>query len=187
MLWSALIPSGVALGLYYFVLNIPAREDGRSDTQPRYPILMGSGYAVLAATLLLGVLVLTPFKHNWTDIYNKPLQRLSIEIDEANVALRLTEKPVYAVHIKGKARGFGLPGNRLAISDDTASESRYSVAHKGLFTEIDSRLSLRVNPRHVAAFELRVQHGDVKVRNARLRNTLQLTITAPNGTITWVD
>jgi len=187
VLWSALIPSGVALALYYFVLNVPAREDRFTDAQPRYPILMGSGYAVLAATLLLGVLVLTPFKHNWTYIYDTPLRRLSVEIDEANVALRLTEKPAYSARIKGKARGFGLPGNRLAISNDTAKESQYTVAHKGLFTEIDSRLSLRVNPRHVAEFELRVQHGDVKIRNARLRDKLQLTITAPNGTITWVD
>lgn len=188
VLWSALITAATSLVLYYFVLNIPAREDrGAAAWPPRHPRIMMSVYAALAVTLLVGVLVLTPFRHNWTDIHSTPLQRLTLNVDAATVALRLTPSSSYAARIKGRARGFGFPGNSLVIDNDAAGSGTYSIAHRGVFTEIDSRLFLRINPTKISALDLRVGRGDVQVRNAYLRDSLQLTITAPAGQVTWLD
>ncbi len=156
IIWSAVIVYGLALVLYYFVFRIPQREDsaGETDkpvTELKHPVLTAAGYAITTVAMVVGVLLATPVHQNRDTIVNigdyDPMPRtLRLVADYADVFLYWHDDPNRPLaHFKLRARGFGLPGNRveskLELEDGVLS---YEMNHNGLYTERDTQLVVPV-------------------------------------------
>ncbi len=192
VLWSALLPAGVALVLYHFVLRIPARED--RATQPPRGAASGRArwlafaYAAAGGAVLVGVLLATPFDHRWAYALEPPVEQFRLAADEARISLELSPAAPATVAIDGDANGFGLPGNRLRVeTHESAQGVDYRLWHSGVFTEIESRVTIHVNPTRLRRFVLDLQRGDVEVRGRAWRDALDLDLSSATGRVSWRD
>ena len=173
VIWSAVIVYGIALALYYFVFRIPQREDSVGDADPpatelKHPILTGVGYSITAAVMLIGVLFATPVHQN-RDIlvrigdYDPMPRTLRLVADSANVILYWHDPGKPLAHIKLRARGFGLPGNRveskLRLENGVLN---YEMVHRGIYTEKDTQLVVPVVYTEWDRIIVRTGAGDIQ-------------------------
>lgn len=199
VIWSAVIVYGIAVVLYYFVFRIPQRESSASDAERsppvlNHPVLMGVGYTVVAAVLLVGVLLATPVHQNRDTFvragdYDPMPRTLRLVADTADVIVYWHDPDKPLAHIKLRARGFGFPGNRveptLSLEDGVLN---YEIAHSGMYTEKDTQLVVpvvysewdriivrtgfgdiqyAVNHRELPEFDLQTAGGDIKEWGSR--------------------
>jgi membrane-associated PAP2 superfamily phosphatase len=176
VIWSGVVVYAVALGLYYFVLRIPQREDVQPNapikgSDPlRYPRLAMAGYLLLGAGMLAAVLLATPVNQNEIekirpDDSSSP-RVLRLTADVANVVLhRIASDGVVTGEVRLRARGFGFPGSRVGRSRETAEGVLdYRIRHDGLFTERDTLVVVGVVPGAWERLEVRTGKGDIQVQ-----------------------
>lgn len=151
VLWSGLIVFFLAWFLYYFVFNIPAREDaGEAPVQshPRWAFWL---YGGLTLCVCAGGLLAAPVYHHYAYhqdlLAHLPPARVRLSIDRAAVTLQFTAED--AMTIRGTSHGFGLHGSRVhhrleeGASNDPA-RWRFELKPDGLFTELKTDLSIRL-------------------------------------------
>lgn len=180
VIWSGVMVYAVALGLYYFALRIPQREDAWALAQtlapptglpsPKHPRLALAGYSVLGAGMLGAVLLATPLTQTEIEKIrpgeSAPSPRvLRLTADVADVTLhRIAGDGAATAEVHLRARGFGLPGSRVERSRETG-EGRldYRIRHHGVFTEKDTRVLVGVVPGAWDRLEVRTGTGDIQV------------------------
>lgn len=175
--WSALLAWGIAHGLYYYALRVPAREDGRAAL---YPLIVGSRRmktAVIAAAIFVGLLIIgggmlaNPYYEELRPC--KPPSHLSVPrnlevlVDQLDVELYLVADTKGEIACSGVVHGFGLPGNEIDSSaeftDGPVPALRYRVSLKGWFTDIDGVGQFRVPVRDIKTIRVRARRGDITV------------------------
>jgi len=174
VIWSGVMAYGVALVLYFGVLRIPARESAGLAPPPgplvlaRRPRLAVAGYGLLGLVMLSGVLLATPVSDSIREVVRKgefePDPRvLRIEADHVRVIVYPIEGPDLGL-VRLQARGFGLPG--ASVDRDLEAQDgvmTYRLAHKGVFTERDTKLLIGLADGHWDRVEVRVKAGDILV------------------------
>lgn len=172
VIWSAVIVYGIALVLYYLVFRIPQREDSaREADEPaaelKHPVFVAVGYAIVAAVMLIGVLLATPVHQNRDSFvraedYDPMPRTLQLVADTADVIVYWHDPDKPLAHIKLRARGFGLPGNRvdsaLSLEDGLLN---YEMNHSGIYTEKDTQLVVAVVYTEWDRIIVRVESGDI--------------------------
>ena len=176
VIWSAVMVYAVALGLYYFVLRIPQREDAwaldapANPAPPRYPRLVLAGYLLLGGGMLVAVLLATPVSQTEVEKirpgeWSPPPRILRLTADAADVTVhRIADDGAATAEVRLLARGFGLPGSRVERSRETSDAVLdYRVRHDGVFTEKDTRVLVGVVPGAWDRVEVRTGKGDIRV------------------------
>ncbi len=179
--WSALIAYGVAHGLYYYLLRVPAREDSRAALYPvlaRSPRLKAATIAAVAflcAGIIGGGVLASPIDADLTArvrLAGFPVAPETIEalVDTLDVELRLVTEPAGEIECAGSIHGFGLPTNEIKagweFEERPVPALRYRVVQKGLFTDIDGVVRIRVPVQGLRRIVVRARHGDISVVDA---------------------
>lgn len=173
VIWSGVMAYGVALALYFAVLRIPQRESDRlAETQAipsdRHHHLAIAGYGVLGVAMLSGVLFATPVSDSEREVVRRgefqPDPRvLRIEADHVRLIFNRIEGPGLGL-VRLKVRGFGFPS--AWVDRDLKTDGgtlTYRIAHKGLFTERDTKLLVGLAEGQWDRVEARVGAGDILV------------------------
>lgn len=176
VIWSGVMVYAVALGLYYFVLRIPQREDARAHESPappmlsRYPRLALAGYLVIGGGMLAAVLMATPVSQTEVEKirpaeWSPPPRVLRLTADAADVMVhRIAGDGTATAEVRLRARGFGLPTSRVERSREIADGVvDYRIRHDGIFTERDTRVLVGVVPGAWERVEVRTGKGDIQV------------------------
>jgi lipid A 4'-phosphatase len=176
--WSALIAYGVAHGLYYYILRIPAREDAQPTLYPLIAHSRRLKTATIAAAVVVGLgiigggILANPHDRDLTggvSLADLPAQPETVEVvaDTLDVELYLVDDPQGTVSSEGFLHGFGLPTNDIkAVWEfDTRPEPvlRYRVTLEGWFTDIDGTVRIHVPVRNLHRVIVRLRHGDIHV------------------------
>jgi membrane-associated PAP2 superfamily phosphatase len=175
VIWSGVIVYAVALGLYYFALRIPQREDAWAArppqlVPPRHPRLALAGYSLLGVGMLGAVLLATPVSQNEIERirpeeWSPPPRVLRLTADAADVILhRIAGDGTVTAEVRLRARGFGLPGNRVERSRQVeGGVLDYRIRHDGTFTEKDTRVLVGVLPGAWDRVVISTGKGDIQV------------------------
>jgi membrane-associated phospholipid phosphatase len=176
--WSALIAYGVAHGLYYYVLRIPAREDARQTLYPRIAHSRQLKTATIIAAVVIGLgiigggILANPHDLDLgggvflSDLPAIP-QNVEVTADTLDVELHLVDDTQGTVTSEGFLHGFGLPNNDIKAVWEFESSPvpvlRYRVTLKGWFTDIDGTARIRIPVRGLHKITVRLMHGDIRV------------------------
>jgi len=174
VIWSGVIAYGAALTLYFGVLRIPQRESARSAmssstaTPARRSHLAIGAYGILGLVMLSGVLLATPVSDNEREVVRRgefqPDPRvLRIEADHVRLIFHRIEGPDLGL-VRLKVRGFGLPS--AWVDRDLTTEGgtlTYRIAHKGVFTERDTKLVVGLAAGQWDRVEARIGTGEILV------------------------
>ncbi len=177
VIWAALAPFLVAHAVYYFVLDVPRREDRQAADSAPVPTKAGrrtyAGYAALAAAALLAVLLAKPvaedshFYITETDAFAQT-RRLTLAFEPAEVELMLTDHPSVLLQVHASADGFGLPfakfHQREIRREDERIDIEYSLAPPGLFPDLRHKVEVVVSSRHLDAIVVEMDGGEVVLR-----------------------
>lgn len=171
VLWAGYSTFAVNALLYYFILNVPGREDSMrtasQTSRSRAPAIFG--YCLLGALLLSGVLLATPvskelaYRVTTAEMAKGP-ETLDLVFSKADVTLELTGPGTLPFDATGTVRGFGLPLQILnERGEHEGNTIHYRFEHEGIFTELEPRVHVRVNATRLREVTLRVAEGDVRV------------------------
>lgn len=181
VIFAGLIVYWVCHWLYYFGLKIPYKELSELDSGLQVNaenrktliwIYSGLGLVTLA-TLLLA----SPFnKEVKLEGDTKAALDLRISIDQASVDFILDSSLPHSFELIGDAKGFGFPSNKLIQKCESLDTSLVcEVKKKGLFSDFESVLRLRVNPSLLRSFELNLKKGQVfQTEDAKLPPNFQI-------------
>jgi len=174
VLWSGYLTFLVAWGLYYLVLRIPRHEQRKAEATgaaPRKPALIIAAGILLGVALLYALLLATPIEQPLSlDVGTDRIRRVrqvTIAADRADVTVRLVAATNYVLRLRGHARGFGLPINRIR-RDLTLSRTfgtvEFDLEHRGVYTEIDTALGASIALDALEKLVIRVGKGNVRVQ-----------------------
>ncbi len=173
VIWSGVMVYGVALGLYYFALRIPQREDALDAAPPepvaplRHPRLALAGYGLLGVAMLVAVLLATPMTQTEIEKIRlgdaAPPRVLRVSADAGDLTVhRIPAEGGATAAIRLRSRGFGLPGSRVERSSETQDgRVDYRIRHLGVFTEKDTRILVGVVPGTWDRVEVHTGRGDI--------------------------
>ncbi len=181
VIWSALIVYGVAHVLYYYIMRVPAREDSRGVMYPMIESNPRLKTAAIAASCLLGVGIISggifanpsnkdlAARIQFADYPAAPV-RVEVLVDTLDVDIELTAKPDREIECRGDIHGFGLPTNEIKTTWEFEAQPmptlRYRVVEKGVFTDIDGVVHLRIPLQNIRTIVVRAKRGDISVKNA---------------------
>ncbi len=179
--WSALIAYGISHVLYYFVLRIPAREDSRTalypmiESSPRLKAATIAAVILLCAGIIGGGILASPIdadldaRVRLADFPAAP-KTIEVLVDTLDVELRLVMGPPTVIECAGSIHGFGLPTNEIKagweFEERPVPALRYRVIQKGLFTDIDGIVRIRVPVQNLHRIVVRTRRGDISVVDA---------------------
>lgn len=177
ILWSALLAAGVSHILYYHVLRLP-RDEAPSDAPLAAPppesrwLRASTVAAVLGAAGVLAALFATPHGTPLDTVVPLPSppqapRVLEVQARKATVEIALVDAPASQVTIRGELHGFGLPLGRLGahveLIQGPAPRLLVRIEQRGLFTDLDGFVSLRVPASGLEQVVVRLQRGDIRV------------------------
>jgi len=191
VLWSAYLVFLVSHVLYYFVLNIPAREDGRLPA-----VAAASGrrwllciYAALLLAALLGILAGTPFHQRiWRPAVALPappdsLTSVIVRCPRADMEVQFVSGET--LDVSGVACGFAFPGSRIVVREiweKAPKRLTCAIEPRGWFGEYEAELAVRVPAARVGALVVEVERGSVSLGPASARPP-PLTIKVQSGRV----
>jgi lipid A 4'-phosphatase len=177
--WAALIAFGTAHVLYYYVLNIPAREDAEAaaaapevaSVPPRRRAATVTAAALAALVFAGGVAV------SWrsVDLTRRiawseravPPERLEILADRLDVDLVLAGSGARELDCAGDVHGFGLPTDRIDATWEHLAGPvptlRYRVTETGWYLYLDATARIRVPLAGLRAVVVRTGRGNIRV------------------------
>jgi lipid A 4'-phosphatase len=201
-IWSALIAYGVAHGLYYYVLRIPAREDARPTLYPliahsrRLKAVTVAAAVVIGLGIIGGGILANPHDQDLAgavSLADLPIQPETVEVvaDTLDVELYLVDDPQSIVRSEGFLHGFGLPTNDIKAAWEfdawPVPVLRYRVTLEGWFTDIDGTVRIRIPVRELHGVKVRIRHGDIRVfyetRSATRQGAPRLDLQSREGSI----
>ncbi len=174
VLWSAWLVFGLAWLIYYFVLQIPRREDTLSSAPAPFRRKLGSiaVYAVLLSGAFIGALMATPVFNEIHYQYPLPAPpsppaTLEIRSSECNLDLILLEDS-QPLTIEGTVQGFGWStswvSNRLTAADGEAGpELLFEITQHGVFTELVNDLDVTAGHAGLSAVRISARAGFIRV------------------------
>ncbi|MDA8100491.1 MAG: phosphatase PAP2 family protein [Nitrospiraceae bacterium] len=180
--WSALIAFFIAHLLYYYVLRIPAREDGLPSLYPQIETRPRLKRSLIAAAVLLGLgivgggMLASPTDADLTrsiDLTAYPVRPGAVEIraKALDLELALVDQPVREIAVSGWAHGFGLWTNKIRSSWDVEPGQvptfHFRVIEHGLFTDIDGNARIAIPVSGMKRITVRLGRGDIVVRDER--------------------
>lgn len=175
VLWSGVMVYGVALVLYYVVLDVPRREDdwessGRvASVSPRHRRLAWVGYGLAGLTLVAVILFATPLSQTETRQFRPaagapPPRALRLGLDEGQVVLHWVAPDAAAADVRLRVRDYGLFGSWVAwdgvIADGVLD---YRLRHRGVFARTDTLVVLALARGAWDRVEVRTGRGDIQV------------------------
>jgi lipid A 4'-phosphatase len=176
--WSAFISFAVAHWLYWYVLRIPAAEDAREAAlAPPGRGLRSYGPALAAALGGMGVLSALFVTAHGTSLdaeirlasLPEPPRAFEFAAARSDVDIVVVDSPASEVRVSGETHGFGLPGSRMVAAHQFLARPlptlRYSLEQRGWFTDLDSRISLRVPAASLQRIVVRVGKGNVSLKD----------------------
>ncbi len=170
VLWSGIVVYATAMVLYYYVLRLPEREavPDERDTPLARRRSAWLGWAALVGGLglLLFALLGIPMARNIHDQRSSAgIRAIELIADQADVKLVFSRKADSVIDLQAAVRSFGFPNNHVQFQVGTAPQGRlvYRLAHIGLYTEIDTRLTLVVPATGLRSVEIDLKKGAVKV------------------------
>jgi len=186
VVWSALIAYGVAHLLYHYVLRVEsAPSPGASRHRWPYVLAALGGAGVIAA------LVAAPHGRPISadialDSLPQPPRAFELRARIATVEIVVSDEPPTRVNVRGELHGFGLPTSRLDARSEFAAGPppvlRYVIEQRGLITDLDASVSVRLPAAGLDSIEVRLERGDIRivdataagvVRNGRLKMDLR--------------
>ena len=172
VMWAFFIPFLTAHVLYYFVLNIPKREDEYqlSDTTVvavslQKKILASLVVLVLAAGTIIGALLATPV--SFRDSYeakgeHQSPQAIDITVIDGEIEIARYDQSEPSIDVS--IRGFGFPNvklHSLVDYDESSHTWRYRLDHEGVFTEFRARVKLWLPTSWNRPVRISTHNGDV--------------------------
>lgn len=158
VLWSGVLTYIVMVGLYFFGLTIPAREREfvvEASTIPEIKSKLTSwqiGLTSIAITLLIFIALLaTPFKKDIDYILlvqrNKKILSVQIHAPGATTVVNISKTQPKELIITGNYAGFGLPWNRIKVSDINDGHGNIEIFFipQGMFSELKGELIITYN------------------------------------------
>lgn len=139
VLWSFYLTWLVSWALYYFVFNIPGREDAGTPDALR----LGRPMVVVGTLLVLGLIGGALFATPLYAEFDQRIESADVHLwcDRADIVLRVEETD--AVTVRGTAEGFALAGSRIEnLPTDSGPVGVFYLARKGLFTELQVELEI---------------------------------------------
>ena len=171
VLWSGILVYATAMVLYYYVLKLPQREIAADETGalPARPRKAWLGWAALAGGvgLLLFALLGIPMARDVHDQRSLAgIHAVQLIADQADVKLVFSRKADSGIDLRAAVRSFGFPNNHVEFKVETTPPGRlvYHLTHVGLYTEIDTRLTLALPATGLQSVEIDLKKGAVEVR-----------------------
>lgn len=175
VVWSGLIIFFLAWLLYYFIMNIPGREDAEAAAPA--PLDSTADWAVFARTALIVILIvlasLTATPHAGDILYGSESLRktssgLTIELNIAHANADILFESADALLIQGDYEGFGWARNEIIneYEQDLDSETPrivYTLDRKGFFMEYDAEVRIRIPAGFPGQLKLNVRDGEVRL------------------------
>jgi hypothetical protein len=174
ILWSGAATYGAAWLSYHLLLRIPQREAAaRAQSQPP-PVTAptpaaGAAFALSGVVLFFGLLYLYPLRAElvFPAPGVNPVSRLDLDLDRADLEIRPAPSAGPAFHLGGQIRAWGLPVHRFTAEGGPLAGHptgwRERLRVEGLFSRIDSRLLLELDPARLRELVVRVGRGDIRV------------------------
>jgi lipid A 4'-phosphatase len=181
VIWSALIVYGVAHALYYYVMRVPAREDSHKvmytmmERNPRLKTAAIAASCLLGVGIISGGILANPSSKDLAALiqyadYPAAPERVEVLVDTLDVDIALTPKPGGEIECRGDVHSFGLPTNKIKATwefiERPVPTLRYRVVEKGIFTDIDGIVHLRIPLQNLQTVMVRAKRGDISVRVA---------------------
>lgn len=172
--WSAVMAAAAAWLVYHVMLRVPEAE-ARLEAGippaplPRWVLALLPLVALFAITMgILGTPAYSEFKGTLPAV--SPIV-LSLDVEQCDVELILTEDPGTAVVLSGDARGFGWPGSLVTCQSRFEMQGRQpaasiSVKPSGWFNELNGRLVVTIPARAVKSLTGHITGGDLIVKAA---------------------
>jgi membrane-associated PAP2 superfamily phosphatase len=190
VVWSGIIPYTISFFLYYFILNIPLREEIAEKTTYKpvtFGIKQAAIYGCLAGIAIFSVLLATPYKRDinykikeFSENATLPAM-LSLEIEKADILIDFDKKQSEPIIISGDATGFGLPWSKIRAigkihADNPSTNIVYKVYKKGIFTDIESNINISLNPDYFNKINIKQKQGALDIKNEKLGTKKDLEI-----------
>jgi membrane-associated PAP2 superfamily phosphatase len=181
IVWAALISFAVADWLSGYLLRAPQRMSGPPASIERrlgLPAVLAAfgGLAVLVALFLTAHGELIDEDIPLASLPRAP-RLFQFVADHCDVEVVIVDTGA-AVHVAGETHGFGLPGSRLVATHQFLGQPvptlRYAVEQSGWFTDLDSRVAVRIPAAELEQLSVRVTKGNLSLhdltRDHRVRN-----------------
>jgi lipid A 4'-phosphatase len=201
VVWSALIPLGIAHALYHYVLRVPTHTAVAAGPVVAAP-QSGWERAVLVLSALGGVAVLLALfamPHGTglattidLDSFPRRPEVLEVTARTANVEIALVDSRAKQISVAGELHGFGLPTSRLRAYTGFVAEPvptlRYTIEQRGWFTDLSGSATITVPSGCVSRIVVRIRKGDITVVDATRegvvrRGTVQLDLRTGRGRV----
>lgn len=204
VLWAGLISFGVGWGLYYFVLNIPGREDAAAAGAPagvqRPRLVIGASVALLLA-ILAGVLLATPQRGSieFDSVPYPEVRHLTLNISNAQMNIRLhpaltwggfgPQTHSHALSVSGSYRGFGAPGSRIRYKGVSLPNEGYAfhLWPDGYFTDVETKLDIIIPLANLEKLIVNLEQGDLVIQGLQAGDQEKLELDVPNGTVELIE
>lgn len=186
VIFSAFIPFLVSWLLYYFILNIPYREDHPhevQESQGRFRIVTAAAYSVLILITIAGALLAHPVHQDlYLPITEKETRGLpleaAVEIDDCHITVDSLVSQADIMMITGYIRGFGFPTHKIRTDSrlettGNPAKATYKVTQSGFFTEKLCEMKIRI-AREVQQLKIFHQKSNVTVIDPDLRNKVEI-------------
>ena len=174
VLWAGVFTFGVCWLLYYFVLNVPAREDafaaGEVAGVPRPKLVIGSSVA-LGLLVIAGVLLASPESrdvHRWvtTEQLDGHPASVTLELSRGDVDIFLVDGGERVVEITGRVRGFGLPTNKIRddlVLNKSEKAVTYTLKESGFFTELTIEIDVQIDATALDRLRISTNKGYIAI------------------------
>ena len=167
VIWSGCLIFLVSWLLYYFVLNIPAREDSEDERARTPKTLTLIGGIALVVGIIVGALLATPVYeeiHDASHILTTDEEPVPITITCQECELTIHYMDIEEISVDGTSEGFGWTGSDVDFElIQTNNFILLTQEQEGFFTELATRLDIKISPRHINAISIKVDKGLVNI------------------------
>lgn len=135
----------------------------QKQIQKKYLPLISTALVILSLMVIFAVLLATPYNSE-KKVKLKGIKGADavFDFDEADISIRSANKPV----ISWLAHGFGFPGKDLIsvwqLPDKKNNyQARFNLSKKGLFTELNNSVKLRLPLQSAASYSINLNDGEL--------------------------
>jgi len=192
VMWSAYLTLFAALMVYYLLLRMHRHEADSEPVRTAHTAWQTPVYTSLGVAVLTGSLLAFPVHKDIQSLLDQHSMAIAPQIaelvvDRANIEIQLNSGGPYLA-VQGNIRGFGLPTNRITSQTGHAESPvptvSYRLEQKGVFTELDSRIKVRLDARKLSRLIVRLDKGDIViVSDARLAHLPTLDLRTKQGRV----
>lgn len=162
VVWAGLIVLWISYWLFHHVVTGVAVMGAALERRRRLTYAI---YGLGGVLTVLTILIASPFHMEVHLAVAGPLSEagrpFKVEIENSRVDLVVDEAAPQGLKIDGQAKGFGFPGGRVLADCETAEAGSCRVRRQGFFSDFESVMRVKVNPRLLPKLQLRVRQGEI--------------------------